>query len=1573
MGVRTALDVVGQFLFGLPHTGRAGFEGLTVALLEAATDQKFRLSGSGPQSGQDARSEPNNTNVVKIEAKHYAKSSLDLRELHAELLQATASSPELDLWVLVTSCPVVDQQTAALELAAQKLEVELLVLDQGSSGLPRLSVLMAALPHVVRNWAAAHGHVKTDLDAALSELASYAQFETEKRQLISKLSGTLLGYEDARRRAAQRFREVVQDQGSAVSVFNQRVAVRSRESRRIRRVEVEDGLDTWWKSWPNALTQGVLLGEEGVGKSWAAVGWVSDNIDGDALPIILPFSGSAEAIGPDETLETLLPKLLVKWTGKGTVESWTRRWKKWLDAPRRQGPLALILADGLSERPALSWPSFFRTLNDKKWRTGVAVLATDRPAHWEPHCARAGLDHFQSMKVDGYTDGQLRLAVDGSGIDIRTIPGDLQELIRKPRYCDLVCRHFAEMQANSDFTVERLVLLDIRHRTESKRGPLTEDAFVEIIKNLAQKYRENPELSLSAIQSVVPMSDPDRRIYEEIVSGGFVARASGLNPKLTVERTRLIFGLGMLLADELRGVALQGRNRAELESELTSWFEPHPEMDVKVQICGSALFHSLLEDRYPSEARRELLRYWLTLRNWDDRAQSAFVDYVVRCPADFISVAVECWSSKRDLGAAQEFLTSAFLKHRDNPLVQPLLAEAVRSWMGFVHPAGLHSRGGSPERVEKTRQEIETRVGHPLSPGPLEMCGETLTVVEDYALMRLVRLGFLILSAGDRKPFLRCFASWAIASAVMGGPNDSPLADWVVRMSEEPIEELLSAQRAALLDRNDAVSRSAAYTLLWRIDPAQAERLRKNEPEYQTELWRFVTEQYEADPCRSLLPWADKDCFPCLERSDIHPVAALQKLGKRISEPNFHVPTSFVERTVAVLRFDPAKFRASVWSGEEDHFYENCTPLLASRAPHELASFVHRVVGTVSQRDFGQLYPVALWLPEVSPVLRKEEVEILLSVSEQLQQQASEETDAARLRDLWIAETFLLLAASPHLTPRELLERILGRPKDARDLSDFEHWFAGLSTAEVHEMFSILHSSTDEVTLKRVLWFLAGSPCELSEMDRNCLISLSEAADPVLSGLALRFICWSKDEGLGRLVVDPGRSFREELEQIYNLWGARVVVGHSGHVSFASVCERLSAASVGYALRARGFAPDEVKRYADLLNRCQQTIFSAPDPDNLVLPTIEIARNESEAGGVFPTFQNEPTSFKFKGSSATWATHRNRSQSSEDLEEWIKNFQDPQGHMENLNRRSLERVGAVAAAWKTDAFQWFGQDFSDSALQHVCKTHPETVKRWVENVLENEAGDELLTTRFATFFARVCPGLLEHDPPTGLRLWKHLYGERNSPVLFDAVNAAFSAPDNAATDEARWILIGNAFDDETISKISLLAELEGRQSWLRSAIERLLREAALGKKALGLALACFSNISVAEFDSYVEQANVGGSWVEEKVSTLREYVRENQFAQHWFEAYLSADDEEISWGALQMMLACGDHRFYVWRQGKEIRTAQGERRLRYLASRAREIEKSLDRSEKRKDVLFGIKTARGDVFPFLDRRSVRVS
>jgi hypothetical protein len=80
------------------------------------------------------------------------------------------------------------------------------------------------------------------------------------------------------------------------------------------------------------------------------------------------------------------------------------------------------------------------------------------------------MDGFAPIVIDGFTDNELELALHGRGIAIRAIPYDLQPLIRKPRYCELVCSHFDEMKSNADFTIERLLWPDARHRAETKRG-----------------------------------------------------------------------------------------------------------------------------------------------------------------------------------------------------------------------------------------------------------------------------------------------------------------------------------------------------------------------------------------------------------------------------------------------------------------------------------------------------------------------------------------------------------------------------------------------------------------------------------------------------------------------------------------------------------------------------------------------------------------------------------------------------------------------------------------------------------------------------------------------------------------------------------------------------------------------------------------------------------------------------------------------------------------------------------------------------------------------------------------------
>ena len=1138
----------------------------------------------------------------------------------------------------------------------------------------------------------------------------------------------------------------------------------------------------------------------------------------------------------------------------------------------------------------------------------------------------AGLGGFHEIEVKGYTDWELQQALHGHNISLASIPADLQELIRRPRYCQLVCSHFREMEENADFTVERLIFLDARHRAQAKLGALTESQFIEIVRNLAKKYRRSPVIELADMRELWPLPDPDKTIYQQIIDGGLLAPKHGMGTRFAIERKRLVFGLGMLLADEVGFAAEKNPDRREIEHLISSWFEPHPEMDLKVEICGAALFHSLVAEEFPEIGRREILRYWLTLRNWNDTAQSAIGNYVVRCPEDFIAVADALWLSDRNSGAAQDFLAKAFIKHRDDLRLQPLLVAAVRRWMGFVHPEGPPFLRASSQHPEKIREEIEQRVGSPLEPDVLEICGESITVVQDDGLLRMRRLGWLIISAGHRIPFLDAFVSWAASSAVMGSPIEAELADWVIYLSDEPLEQLLEPAVERLLALKTGVAVKAAITLLWRIDRKRAERVCEETGDPQYRERQEMRALHAQDPCKSLFAWSDDDCFHCQERRDINPLRILEGLGDRIFNPQFELSASLTSRLADLLKFEPTKYRVGLWATIEDHASQKILPVLASRAPEEASTFIRKVIGTLPNRSRDNQYPLLISLPDLSMLFTEADIKVISSVLDGIHGEFVNAGNAQQDGERWdSAEAFTFLSTAPHISSAEFFSRLIGRPPGTLDLYRFEPWFDALPADRIEHALQIIHSPPDELTLVRTLWFLAESKITLSNRDRDRIVALVQSPSPSVRSVALRFVYLGNDIGLRERVVDLGSSCYNRGGDSAVVWGARVLVRSSTHLPFLEVALRLHPADAGYALVERNLPDPEVSEYAVLLDNTYNSILAAIDPALLTLPSIVTPSKYESSKRFFSEFLTEQPDLTFKNPDQTW-----RSLTEATPEPVLV---DSKKAVEELNRLSRERVSAINEAWKTEAFQWFGWGFSTAALERICRDLPGFVRRWVEPAFQEGRSGNKIRLRLGTFLGALCPLLLEYDPPLGLKLWDVLRSGRTGPVVFDAARAAFEAPDNNCTEAARLELLAACNNDAGISRIAYLAEECDRSQWVHSTVKKLIMEPALWKKAKGLTLASFSNMKLDEFETYVNEAGLGKSWVASQLPRLRKNLLKNEFAQQWFNLFL-AGDELPAWGALQMLLSCGDHRFFTWQHLYYGPKGLLHPRLKYIESMA---------------------------------------
>ena len=308
MSIEAAILVIDRFLHDrLGNTGVSGFEGLVALLVQQATGQEFRLSSSGRQAGRDAGSESRYANNIKIEAKHYRETTaLDLRELLAEIDEATESDENLDIWILAASRSVNEQISSALDKHAERLGVEVVLLDLGLNGLPRIAVLMAAFPNLVIEWAELHrlGCDVHELRTALFAVANALDFAPALNRLVAKLNDTT-GYDSARRRIHNLLRKTLADADNSRSAFRQFLGIRTPEARIIRRTELNRQLDEWWdvSGFPSPA---VAIGEEGTGKTWAVFDWAMGRIDRGDMPIVLPFAAVAKKLTNADPVDNFL-------------------------------------------------------------------------------------------------------------------------------------------------------------------------------------------------------------------------------------------------------------------------------------------------------------------------------------------------------------------------------------------------------------------------------------------------------------------------------------------------------------------------------------------------------------------------------------------------------------------------------------------------------------------------------------------------------------------------------------------------------------------------------------------------------------------------------------------------------------------------------------------------------------------------------------------------------------------------------------------------------------------------------------------------------------------------------------------------------------------------------------------------------------------------------------------------------------------------------------------------------------------------------------------------------------------
>ncbi len=1555
--VASALE---RFLRSLPHVGYDGFEGLVAALLEAETGRRFRLQKSGSQHGMDGEADRDGGAVLSFEAKHYLASGRpELRSLLGELMEVSNMPLQPDLWLLATTAVMSPSDLREIDQAAAKLGFDTLCLDAGA--VPRLHTLMAAHPEVIARFdrSVAEPDGSSPLMRELAAVRALPTFDADYSQLRRALDTTLLGFEDAAARAGMAIQQTLASVPTARRRFGQDVAVRGPASGLVRRTAVAGGLSAWLAGPALQGRHLALVGEEGSGKTWAAFDWLAD-LGGQPLAswLVLPMSASAERIGDRDTLDDLLPRLLSRWAGPAVEDGrWDKRLQRWLGADDGHPPRILVVIDGLNERTDVDWPAFLAPALLPERAGRIAVLVVDRPIHWSERCDPKVGGSFRQTEVASYSDAELAQALRGGEVRLDDIPDELQGLIRLPRYCGLVCRHYAEMVRDGDCTRARLLYLDLCSRAAAKdHYPLSGAELQDAIVEAARHHRAAASgLSRREIAELAPSGQRGQDVVEELLTSGVLVPVDGQAGRFRVEPLRLSYAMGLLLAEHLAAKARSGAGAPALAEAVAQWFEPEPSADLKVDAAAAALFHALVDKGYPVEARRELLLHWLRLRNWDDALRVAVLGYVRRIPDDFVAAAERLWPSADSRGAGQDAIGRAFAQNRDDPAVLPVLVRAAERWLGLVHADGPETRrddGGSEE--EQVREAIERRLGRPAEPGTtVHVLGVPLHVTGDDGLMRLRRLAIVLLAAGRRAPFLPACVAWAASSAVMGSATEAETMAWALRLTDEDLAGDLLPDCRRLVEAGE-LGADASRHLLRCLGTRDARQLAESRPGPPNEYHQRLLREHDADPCTSWFALEDGQHAACLARADVSVRSLIGKTKRLLLDPDWPVPSSFLDRVEAELAaVDPAKVAGPLGRAYEDHLCEELGLVLAARRPEALAAFYRRVVGTTASRPLDGLQGLGQLLPQVTPALNQVDADPVLDVVRRLDLAC--EAQAEGERD-WQQKSFvsekLLAGILGLLTTQERAAAITGRPEGAFNSLDLEHWIEPLPSSTQAELLAVAGNPAEGPKKRlRALWLLGACP-PLAPDVAACVTSCCSDTDLVLRGVALRIAWRTRDASLGRSLAAGTRPLQAKRTSWEASYGSSLVALWGGFLSVPDLAARLHPAALTYALGWQDRDEADAGLAASFFDLAWSHVSGAASPQREPPPVTAPAAAET-AGMGRPTMPSlDSSSVRIIHPGASW-----------------RNFDDPLPELDPARnadaqlRRLEEREQQLTEAWGTDAYAWHAMGFDAGGLGKMVRARPDLAQRWAEGATADGLAGKRNRLRLASFHDTLAAALFEAGHPLALPFWRTLFQHADCKVDGGAAAAAFAGPSTPASDAAKAEVLAACQVDKDLQEVTLTAMRSGKAAWLDGAIKALAGAPQLWRKATSLTLASFAGYDQLAFAALVQKADVGGTWVGDCADDLERRVETNAYARAYHARFWQEADRVAAWGAFRMVLATADDRFHAWRHEVEPAAPTGWKPAFVACSKAA-LERAIKERVGADDKLFGTSLDRVQVFPF---------
>lgn len=1466
------------------------FESLTAALIGQLLGATVAVAKSGFQHGADAGSAGRQQRFLRIECKRYRDTTaFDGRQLLGEIDHAVKADPALEAWILAATREVDEQLERHLFEKGQSLGVPIMVLDWKShEATPVMAALVASSPAIVSSL------LGTQAGALAERLGPHMREAI--RGIGRELAAWQIGTEAVRRRSVATLKAIWTDPRESQARFGQIVS--GAKKHHIQRSELLRQLDQWWAASATSASPACVTGMSGVGKTWAVTGWLVRTVEELPVTLLIPASAVAgQALGSAYEVKSFLAERLHEVMQVRSAADWRTRLERMLLRPEEEGPVLLVVFDGMNQQPQCSWLSMLKILQGSEFVGRVRAIVTTRTFHFENNLRRltALVDRPVSIEVHGYgleQGGEFDQMLGLHGLVRSDLHPDLYNLAQNPRLFELVIRFRDRLVDAGAVTLHRLLWEYGRDTAgEAADKAFSAQEWIEWLRGIAHDIQNGirayslRDLSSTAARPDLETSEVFLRLSELVDSAFFSRRVDG---SLELTPSLVAHALGAMAVHLLS--ADPSASRESLASALEQWLDPISGMDQRPEILRAAVSIAL-ESGPPRPLLGVLTAAWLQTQNLSKTHQAEVQALAIEMPEALLDV-IEL--SHRYTHAASRHTAVMALRgvDRANAPVRHRILERAIGWLRRVSRDFDFSSRSEPEAEAHRKKRLIERIGIDES-GDRTLLGESMlltdrddgqwtdhlpTLLEGYPLAEAV-------------PALRVAA---VAAAVGFSHRAWDQLRWVCLLNRVDPDELQVGVRRAAEEMARRIPEAGAHPQLALRVAELLLHLSGRQEDKQAATALNVTMGHYFSYERDYLANPGHSPFFKLERRHAQAVLVdegipleqrIHKCDDMWLDPSFDPPAAVtIEVEQALQDYPTDKMRTGRYATREDYNFEKLLPVMARCAPHVLANLHRRLAGAVptniqarAARGWHQNEALLLHGPaemEAAHALRT-------SARDEQEGQEVSVASALMLTELTgldaLAQAELVVEANLKGVPTTITEDLLPLSSDQAD--QLIARFGSGSSKQQRDVLVLLVTQPPSLSPSAWAWVLEKLNSQ-DEVEERLAYMVLAAADPHRLGVHLDQSGWKFLDGA-------------DIVTMHEASGALIEATRSH--PFEQISERLAPWRLLEAVRIRGSDPAEVRIAAERLD-----FVLADGPRETPDPGAQLAVELVEGSTSPPWYSVQPMPH----------------QDPDTIEALQYQFD------EKAQREAYKRAGRIAReriqkARSQGAGLYLQFVTIEDAQALLCHA-PEWPERWLTG--HDTVGDEFVQRVLLAegLFLALCEALLEKDPGRGVSLWKALRSAMRTRVtgigrLPELTNMLFRAPASpeilAARDEL--LALPQTNTDAALYELALAAQLNGCSDWLEQTIARDSMSDAPWQQQRAMVLRGFKAGNTLPVDNAWPEGQAE-TWFQE---VQREAARLQYFeacARHWWREYWKREDLEEAFAAWVLFTQCADRRALCW-------------------------------------------------------------